>query len=444
MNEITHQKQIDIERLILSVMMHSEDKVYLCIDQLKPDDFASEKNRALYETLIKAINELQKWEMTAIVAYAKTKKFGSLYYEAHEILEIFSICPAVDNIDFYIFQLKNFSKVRKIFEKIVKVKGDITKKENLDFSSIANDLQSFLIDISDDTGDSDISIDPYIDDVFEEIISNERDLSGISWGLKSLDRVTGGIEPGKSYVIGGLKKSGKTKFALNTTLNMIKAGVPVGWISLEMGKPYLLRWFLSHISRIPADKLKTGKNLTAAEKEKIEKAYKYLYSQKNRLFIDDRAGLDINQITAVIRKFAIKGVKVVFLDYLQRVNIKTNGNENRATSIQKIAVGLADAAKKYKVGLVYLSQLNNGAEGRIAHIGDLKESGGIGESVDCAIILNNLDRIFKKQDKQDKVRLVIEQRDGASDEIDLAINLALSEFYDIDYRKDAPVQNVGF
>jgi replicative DNA helicase len=93
---------------------------------------------------------------------------------------------------------------------------------------------------------------------------------------------------------------------------------------------------------------------------------------------------------------------------------------------------------------VYLSQLNNGAEGRIAHIGDLKESGGIGESVDCAIILNNLDRIFKKQDKQDKVRLVIEQRDGASDEIDLAINLALSEFYDIDYRKDAPVQNVGF
>ena len=73
----------------------------------------------------------------------------------------------------------------------------------------------------------------------------------------------------------------------------------------------------------------------------------------------------------------------------------------------------------------------------MANIGDLKESGGIGESVDCAIIINNLDRISKSLIKQNRSKLVIEQRDGASETITVATRLQYSEY--LNYSPDVEI-----
>jgi replicative DNA helicase len=109
------------------------------------------------------------------------------------------------------------------------------------------------------------------------------------------------------------------------------------------------------------------------------------------------------------------------------MDIRTEAGSNFATSISKTVAQLADIAKEFKVAIVFLSQLSNDAEGKQATVMHLKDSGGIGEGVDCIIILNNQDRINKnKSVKSNEVWLSIEQRSGSSGQIKCIVDLGKS------------------
>jgi replicative DNA helicase len=155
------------------------------------------------------------------------------------------------------------------------------------------------------------------------------------------------------------------------------------------------------------------------------------------LYIDDRKGLTTEQIIATIRRYARRGVKVFLLDYLQRVCFETARGENRATAIQDACGQLADAAKKYDVALLVLSQLANKAESQKKRPTgkDFKESGGIAEACDCAIILHNVDRVegnHTKKKRTCKFEIVVDfQRVGQSGrKVTCRHDLSTAHFYE--------------
>jgi replicative DNA helicase len=133
-----------------------------------------------------------------------------------------------------------------------------------------------------------------------------------------------------------------------------------------------------------------------------------------------------------------KGAKVVFIDYLQRMNIPNEG-DSRATAIQKTTAMIADCAKEFNVAIIFLSQLANRAEGQMAMLGDLKESGGIAENVDCILILNNLDRIEGNtgNDRKNETRINVEQRSGPSAVVICGTELQYNRYREME--KDATV-----
>ena len=139
-----------------------------------------------------------------------------------------------------------------------------------------------------------------------------------------------------------------------------------------------------------------------------------------------------------------KGVKVVFIDYLQRLNIPNDG-DTRATAIQKTTAMLADCAKEFNVAIIFLSQLANRAEGQMAGVADLKESGGIAENVDCILILNNLDRIEGNygEKKTNQIWISVEQRSGESALIKCRTKLQYCEFSELDERHKPGVENMS-
>jgi len=59
----------------------------------------------------------------------------------------------------------------------------------------------------------------------DDNLSKEKALEGPSWGLAELDVYTSGIETPRLIVLGGLKKSGKTKFVINTRYQLYKQNI---------------------------------------------------------------------------------------------------------------------------------------------------------------------------------------------------------------------------
>lgn len=259
---------------------------------------------------------------------------------------------------------------------------------------------------------------------------------GFSWGLPKLDGITRGIIPGNYYAIGALKKTGKTLFGVSVTSELAcrqKVGCYV--FSLEMSAIGIALSYLSRESGIDSANLCTA-NMSKSQIDEIEALAEQI-ELTWPLQIDDRKGLTAEQIIAAIRRQARRGVKVFLLDYLQRVCFETARGENRATAIQEACSRLADAAKKYNVALLVLSQLANKAESKKKRPTgkDFKESGGIAEACDCAIILHNVDRVegnHTKAKRTNKFEIIVDyQRVGQSGrKVTCRHDLSTAHFYE--------------
>lgn len=424
-----NKTQNEVERQVLSCCIQDLNNVFTVSEKIGVNDFYQEKHRELFAILTKAGMELNKHNESDVLAYILANVKDSKI-RVDEVLDIVQLLPSSANLPVFINRMVNFSRVRSYY---IMLKNEIKSMDDGEdqFDNIIRNHEENYLPLLDGNGDERRFKD-ILAEAHERIIAvknSDSKMRGFSWGLSKLDRLTSGIITKRTYVVGGLKKSGKSKFIINTIASCIKNEIKTGILSLEMEDVSLTTWLLSRFAHVDTDRVVSG-YYSKDEGKRIEAVRAWLDDRDHLVHVDDRSGLDVTKVRSVIRRWSRLGVKVVFLDYLQRMDIP-EGNNSRATAIQKATVQLADIAKQYDVALIYLSQLRNSAEGRKATIGDLKESGGIGESVDCSIIVNNMDRINKSKTPTNEAIFSIEQRDGRGDELKFWMRLKYSEYLDI-------------
>jgi len=341
-----------------------------------------------------------------------------------------------DNVDHYIKRVWQNWRKSTIFNTCQEMQGKLTEDDG-DFDKVIAEFEDKVLQ----SGDGKQQI--------QHIFTEAADLAdqarksgglGYSWGLPKLDKYTRGIIPGCYYAIGGLKKTGKTLFGINTIAELVGSQkVPCLVFSLEMSATAIAWALLSRQTKIDSAQFGT-RYLDDDQMARIHTAAITIETDWP-LYIDSRKGLSVEQIIASIRRHVRKGVKVVLIDYLQRIDIP-NRSDNRATAIQKAINKLADAAAKYDVALLILSQLANRAEfGNKPTVGDFKESGGITEACDCALLLDNIDRTegnFKTADRTRKFDIIIAlQRIGESGtNAHFRHDLKTAHFYEIEKNEE--------
>jgi replicative DNA helicase len=113
------------------------------------------------------------------------------------------------------------------------------------------------------------------------------------------------------------------------------------------------------------------------------------------LFIDDTAGISINELRAKARrKKRDEDIQFIAIDYLQLLKSRTKQAENsREREIAEISGGIKALAKELHIPILILAQLNRGPEGRtgkslgIPRMSDLRESGAIEQDADLVGLL---------------------------------------------------------
>jgi len=253
------------------------------------------------------------------------------------------------------------------------------------------------------------------------------DLEGYSWGIGNLDALTSGIIPSHLIVLGGLKKTGKSRLVINTRERLAEQKVHSIFLSLEMPEYQITKLSLSRHSMVEEYKLRHKKYLNSDDRRKYEEAKKTI--QWDYMKTECASGININQVIMRIRRYSREFPNsVIFIDYLQRFVYNVH---KEAQELQIICNKIADAAREYNVAIVLLSQLANLAEREGVSIGSLKGSGGIGESADVIILLENLYRKQKLEENKNKMDLYLEQRYGESGKLELHTDLSTCMFADL-------------
>jgi len=211
----------------------------------------------------------------------------------------------------------------------------------------------------------------------------DKGLVGLTTGLKSLDVVSGGLIPSKTWIVGGYNAYGKTFFMTNIVNNIIDLDKRVCVVTLEMTKEDIL-------DRLIGQRLGLGVFTLAKteNKEKVEEMIKHFDSNLDdmNLHIIDHTN-DIDDIVTAIRVAnSNRHIDVLCLDFIQLVSARGKGNIYE--KISYVSQELQKLTKEIGCSSVLLSQVNNASQS--GHAGDVygfKGAGEIGQIADVAIKL---------------------------------------------------------
>lgn len=99
-----------------------------------------------------------------------------------------------------------------------------------------------------------------------------------------------------------------------------------------------------------------------------------------RVLIDDRSGLEVSEIIEAAENMSKQGVRLFFVDYIQRVKVGDVNPEALRVAFAEVVEALTLDAKRNGRIWILLSQFSRSAEGRPGTMADLKETSALEEN----------------------------------------------------------------
>lgn len=230
---------------------------------------------------------------------------------------------------------------------------------------------------------------PLIQDEDDSILSGSQELltrykrkkdgkyEFISTGFPMLDSYLGGEYAAELTLLGGEPGTGKTAFAFNSMINMAFQGIPSGMINLEMTKDLIVMRGAANLADVDAEDIMVG-----ALSDDEEKRFEYAVNTINSLPIHviSTRGINVTTLIGHIRSLSRKGCKVIFIDHLQLIE---SDNDNRNQALGEITLALKNAASKFHVKVVILTQLTDKGGGKYV----VRDSGDVESKVDTFFVM---------------------------------------------------------
>ena len=307
-----------------------------------------------------------------------------------------------------------------------------------DVTELLSEAERRILDISNRKHTGFIPIKDALMEVFERIEylhSNRGGTTGMPSGFIDLDKMTSGFQKSDLIIVAARPSVGKTAFALNIAQNVgVRAKETVAIFSLEMSAAQLVQRMICAEANVDAGRMRTG-YLEPEDWEKVTMAISAMAEAP--IFIDDSATLTVADIRAKCRRLKKEhGLGLVVIDYLQLIQGRGRGAENRQQEVSEISRTLKQIARELEVPVIALSQLSRSVEQRQDKrpmMSDLRESGSIEQDADIVAFLYRDDYYNQDSDRQNIIEIIIaKQRNGPVGTVELAFLKNFNKFVNLD------------
>ncbi len=389
----------ELEEAVLGAIMLEKSAFDTVIEILKAECFYVEANQQIFKAMVSLAQKSMPIDLLTVVEELKFKgeldTVGGPYY----VSKLTNAVVSSANIEAHSrIVLQKF-----IQRELIRISGEIigdAYEDTTDVFDLLDDAESKLFEITNS------HLRKNFDDIntvlvktiqrIEDMRNRDEDITGVSSGFPSLDKLTYGWQPTDLIVLAARPSVGKTAFALNlartAALHPTKP-TAVAFFSLEMSSGQLVQRILSAESEIWLEKINRGK----LEDHEMQQLYKRGIERLTNapIYIDDTAGLNIFELRAKCRRLKNKhNLGLIIIDYLQLMSGggENKGGGNREQEISRISRDLKGLAKELQVPIIALSQLSREVEKRkegakIPQLSDLRESGAIEQDADMVMFL---------------------------------------------------------
>jgi len=261
------------------------------------------------------------------------------------------------------------------------------------------------------------------------------DYFGVPSGFPSLDKITGGFEPGEVVVIAGRPGSGKTTLGMNIVQNAAKRNTDsILVFSMEMTKQQLMTRLAAGVGRINMRKLMNPKTMGNSDFANLHSVVQWVHSMP--VYLDDASGLTSGDIAARARLHKQRyGLQLVVIDYLGLV-AKPKGM-SIYEAVTKDSAAMKTMAKALNVPVILLAQMNRASETRTdprPKLSDLRDSGSIEQDADSVIFVHRPNQHNSDEADDHADVYVAKNRKGETGTVRLIWRGEYNLFVEPDYR----------
>lgn len=433
---------LEAEQSVLGSMLIDSRCVNDVIGMVRPDDFYLQANRDIYETIYEMFSYSQVIDPVTVLDKMRERGVYDEQSSTKYIMQLMEITPTAANVKQYAQIVRDKSLLRKLTDAASNILDTV-----YDGAGSAQDMleaaekQIYALRRG-NTNESLEHVGTILLKVFDrltELSESGSEISGISTGLRDLDKFISGLNKTDLMLLAARPGMGKTSMALNIALNVAKKypKKTVAFFSLEMSKQQLVTRLLANESFVDNKKLTTGQ-LTVDEWGKIGIASSAL--SQTDLRVDDNPSVTVAEMNAICRR--VDDLALVVIDYLQLMTSSgsknTYGGENRQQVVSDISRSLKIMAKELNVPVLCLSQLSRANESRQDKrpmLSDLRESGAIEQDADEVLFLYREDYYNKETEKQNVAECIVaKNRHGETGTVELQWLPQFTTFADREWR----------
>ena len=223
------------------------------------------------------------------------------------------------------------------------------------------------------------------DDV-ERLSSGE--ITFLPTGIPDLDNAIGGLFPGEVTVLGARPAVGKSALAAYIGSNLAAKGKKVGICSLEMSPLQYMKRLLAAQSGVDGRKLRTGKNITPDEWERLGNA-SFALADWDMPFTFSVHTIEDLAAEARRRKDG-KGLDLLIIDYMQLLRVK-RPVESEFVRVSVVSHDIKRLALDLNIPILALAQVARPEQKgklQMPSLDSLRGSGDIEQDADNVLFLH--------------------------------------------------------
>ena len=432
---------LEAEQSVLGSILIDSRCVNDVIGLVRPEDFYLQTNRDIFETVYEMFSYSQVIDPVTVLDKMRERGVYDEQSSTKYIMELMEITPTAANVKQYAQIVHDKALLRNLSEAATDIINTVYEGTGSAQDMLEAAEKKIYALRRGNTNDSLEHVGTILLKVFDrltELSESGSEISGISTGLRDLDKFISGLNKTDLMLLAARPGMGKTSMALNIALSVAKKYPKrtVAFFSLEMSKQQLVTRLISNESFIDNKKLTTGR-LTVDEWSKIGIASAAL--SQTDLRVDDNPSITVAEMNAKCRR--IDDLALVVIDYLQLMTsagTKSYGGENRQQVVSDISRSLKIMAKELNVPVLCLSQLSRANESRQDKrpmLSDLRESGAIEQDADEVLFLYREDYYNKDTEKQNVAECIVaKNRHGETGTVELQWLPQFTTFADREWR----------
>jgi len=438
---------LEAEEAVVGSLLIDGDSFVRISSLIKPEDFYRERNQLCYAACRSLFERNEAIDQVTLAReLSRTNQLesaGGMAYLSHLV----SVTPTSAHSEHYAQLVARTSTMRTLIDAASRI-SVIGYDDTDDVDATLRQAEDILFGVR--TGQPHRGFMPLrqiYDQYLEERAASADPLlasdTPMLTGFNDLDELLGGMQRSDMIVLGARPAMGKSTLAINVSINAAQNGAIVGVFSLEMSREQLALRILSADAQIDSHRLRLGL-VTEADEQRITDSIGRL--SELPMYIDDTPFQGMVEMRSKARRLSLEhGLDLLIVDYLQLIEGRGKGGDNRVQEVSEISRSLKGMARDLNICVLTCSQLSRGVTNRTSHrpmLSDLRDSGSIEQDADVVIFIHREDMYYTEEEweqhspgrpypKNIAEIIVAKHRNGPTDDINLYFRDNLLRFESI-------------